>query len=119
MHRGQLAVLPVGENRSAERRIVNLAASLREEGANLLEVEVRDLSASGFCIAGALALDEGSYVWLKLPGLEPKSAQLVWSKGEEAGFEFANPLHQEVLEMLATPSPRGPPKRHFGVQAGR
>ena len=42
MSKGQLAILPVGEGRSAERRIVNLAARLREPGASIAEAEVRE-----------------------------------------------------------------------------
>jgi hypothetical protein len=37
--KGQLAILPVEEGRKAERRIVNLAARLREPGASVAEVD--------------------------------------------------------------------------------
>ena len=112
---GQLAILPVTEERKAERRIVNLAARLREPGASLQHVEVVNLSSTGFLAQGDLALEIGTQIWLKLPGLEPKSGRVVWVEEGKAGCEFASPLHPADVELIASPPRRrGPPKRHFG-----
>lgn len=116
MRKAHLAILPTPEGRSAERRIVNLAASLREPGASLADAEVVNLSVTGFAAESDASLEPGSHVWLKLPGLEPTNCRVVWVDGRKAGFEFLSPLHPGTLEML-TVSSRKPPKRHFGLGA--
>ena len=107
------------EGRKAERRIVNLAARLREPGASLAEIDVINLSTDGFMAQGEMAIEAGSYVWLKLPGLEPQNSKVVWVEDGKAGFEFANPLHPATLELLVNTSRKAVPKGHFGPQSGR
>jgi hypothetical protein len=117
--RGQLAILPPQEGRKAERRVVNLAARLREPGASVLDIEVINLSTGGFMAEGDVGLEPGCHAWLKMPGLEPQNCRLVWLKDGKAGFEFATPLHPATLEMLASTG-RKPIKRgHFGPQPVR
>ena len=119
MTKGQLAILPVEEGRKAERRIVNLAARLREPGASMAEVDIINLSTDGFMAQGVSAVEAGTHVWLKLPGLEPQNSKVVWVEDDKAGFEFANPLHPATLEQLVSTSRKAVPKGHFGPQAGR
>jgi hypothetical protein len=114
--RGQLAILPVADGRSAERRIVNLAARLREPGATIVDAEVRDLSTDGFMAETALALATGTIVWLKLPGLEPQNSRVAWSEEGKVGCEFATPLHPLTLEMLIKTGKKPMLKGHFGPQ---
>ena len=115
----QLAILPVTEGRSAERRIVNLAARLREPGARVAVAEVQDLSVKGFSARTEIALEPGTSVWLKLPGLEPQNSRVVWYENGKGGFEFATPLHPATLELLVSSGRRAIPRGHFGPQAGR
>ena len=117
MSRAQLAILPVAEGRQAERRIVNLAARLREPGATIVDAEVLNLSTDGFMAETDLKLEPGANVWLKLPGLEPQNSRVVWAEGGKAGFQFATPLHQATIDMLVQASRKPLPKRHFGPQA--
>jgi hypothetical protein len=114
--KGQLAILPVAEGRSAERRIVNLAARLREPGARVVDAEVLDLSTDGYSAVTDLVLDSGTTVWLKLPGLEPQNSRVVWAEDGKAGFQFATPLHPLTLELLVQTARKPTPKRHFGPQ---
>lgn len=116
---GQLAILPVTEGRSVERRIVNLAARLREPGARIAAAEIRDLSVKGFSALTEMPLEAGTFVWLKLPGLEPQNCRVVWIKDGKAGFEFSTPLHPATLELLVSAGRRVIPKGHFGVQPRR
>lgn len=116
MSKGQLAILPLPDGRMAERRIVNLAARLREPGATIADAEVLDLSTDGYMAVTDLALDAGATVWLKLPGLEPQNSRVVWAEGGKAGFQFATPLHQATIDMIVQASRRPLPKRHFGPQ---
>jgi hypothetical protein len=114
--RAQLAILPVPEGRSAERRIVNLAARLRDPGATLVEAEVRDLSTDGFMAETSLALETGAIVWLKLPGLEPQNSRVAWAEEGRIGCQFATPLHPLTLEMLVKTTRKPALKGHFGPQ---
>lgn len=114
MHKGQLAVLPAAEGRRAERRIVNLAASLREEGATVADAEVLNLSTHGFMAQSDLPLQAGQYLFLKLPGVEAMSCKVVWVEDGNAGFEFTSPLHPATLDQLTAASRKAPPRHHFG-----
>ncbi|HEV2816866.1 MAG TPA: hypothetical protein VGW40_06555 [Allosphingosinicella sp.] len=116
MSKGQLAILPLPDGRTAERRIVNLAARLREPGAKIADAEVLDLSTDGYMAVCELVLEPGTTVWLKLPGLEPQNSRVVWAEGGRTGFQFATPLHAATLELLVRTSRPAIPKRHFGPQ---
>ena len=109
----ELSKLPISEGRKAERRIVNLAAALREEGASTSVVQVLDLSIGGYKVQSATPLEEGSEVWLKLPGFEAKRSHVVWVKGDEAGCEFENELHPAELQIMTAPPRRGPVRNLF------
>jgi hypothetical protein len=117
VRKAQLAILPTPEGRKAERRVVNLAASLREPGASLADAEVVNLSTTGFAADTKAVLEVGAHVWLKLPGLEPTNSRVVWIDGEKAGFEFVTPLHSATLDLVLAASRKPMVKRHFGVGA--
>ena len=114
MHKGQLAKLPTADGRRAERRVVNLAASLREPGASVADAEVLDLSVDGFKAASTMPLEAGGTVWLKLPGIEAHKCLVVWVDGDKAGFKFATPLHQSDLDQLVESARKPIPRGHFG-----
>lgn len=114
MHKGQLAKLPVTEGRRAERRVLNLAASMREPGASVADAEVINLSVDGFSAASDMPLEVGSPVWLKLPGLEAAKCVVVWVEEGKAGFKFASPLHDSDLAQLVAENRKAPPRNHFG-----
>ena len=114
--KGQLAFLPVAEGRSAERRIVNLAARLREPGATVVDADVMNLSTDGFMAMTRLALEPGVTAWLKLPGLEPQQSRVVWTEDGKTGFQFTTPIHPATLDMLVQGHRKPVPKRHFGPQ---
>lgn len=116
MSRAQLAILPVSEGRQAERRVVNLAARLREPGATIVDAEVVNLSTDGFMAESELKLEPGANVWLKLPGLEPQNSCCVWIEEGKAGFQFASPLHPATVEMLSEANRKAPVRGHFGAQ---
>jgi len=114
MHKGQLAKLPSAEGRRAERRIVNLAASLREPGAAVVDAEILNLSTDGFMASSDLPLETGNHVFLKLPGMEAQKCQVVWIEDGKAGFQFTTPLHPAIIGQLTDNERKGPPKNHFG-----
>jgi hypothetical protein len=112
----QLAILPMMEGRSAERRIVNLAARLREPGARIADAEVMNLSSDGFMAVTDLPLETGASAWLKVAGLSPKCARVVWTEDGKIGFQFVEPLHPATLDLIVTISRKPIPKGHFGSQ---
>ena len=109
----ELSQIPISDGRKAERRIVNLAAALREEGARSAAVVVVDISVGGFKAEAEEPIEEGSEVWLKLPGLEAKRSRVVWTKGRDIGCEFEWPLHPKELDSIVAPAPRRIPKGVF------
>jgi hypothetical protein len=111
-----LAILPVAEGRQAERRVVNLAARLREPGATIVDAEVLNLSTDGYMAETDLKLETGTNVWLKLAGLEPQNSRCVWVEEGKAGFQFATQLHPATVEMLAEANRKPPIRGHFGAQ---
>ncbi|HEX2763051.1 MAG TPA: PilZ domain-containing protein [Allosphingosinicella sp.] len=102
----ELSQLPISDGRKAERRIVNLAAALREDGARSTKIVLRDISVGGFKAEVESPLEHGAEVWLKLPGLEPRRSRVVWGEGNVVGCEFEWPLHARELEVIVAPAPR-------------
>ena len=102
----ELSQLPIGDGRKAERRIVNIAAALREEGAKRLTVTVIDIAVGGFKCEAPEPLEEGAEVWLKLSGCEAKRSRVIWTRDKEAGCEFETPFHPRDLEAAVAPAPR-------------
>lgn len=116
MRLGQLAKLATTEGRRAERRVVNMAARLREPGASVAVAGIVNLSTDGFMAETDMPLETGAELWLKLPDLEPQSCRVVWIEDGKAGFEFAVPLHPATLDSLVAAG-RKPIRRHFGPLA--
>jgi hypothetical protein len=102
----ELSQLPISDGRKAERRIVNLAAALREEGAKTTPIVVLDISVGGFKAEASEPIEIGTEVWLKLPGFEVKRSRVVWTREKDVGCEFENPLHPRELELVVAPKPR-------------
>jgi hypothetical protein len=102
----ELSQLPINDGRKAARRIVNIAAALREEGAKTATIVVLDISIGGFKCESPEPLEEGAEVWLKFPGYEAKRSRVIWARGNEAGCEFEAPLHTRDLEGIVAPAPR-------------
>jgi hypothetical protein len=104
--KAELSQFPIADGRKAERRIVNIAAALREEGVTTAEVTVLDVSVGGFRAEVAEDFEEGTEVWLKLPGVEVRRSRVVWVRGRDIGCEFQFPLHERDLDLLAPAKPR-------------
>ena len=88
------------KGRKSQRVALALGAGLRQRGGTGVAVEILDLSTDGFRASTHLALEPGTDVWLRLPGLEPYQAQVAWAKGQYVGCAFARPLHPAVLDMI-------------------
>ena len=91
---------PRRKGRRVERVTVELGAGLRQRGASGVSVQIMDLSTDGFKVATHLELYDGTDVWLRLPGLEPCHARVIWAEGHFVGCAFVRPLHPAVLQMI-------------------
>ena len=91
---------PQRKGRRVDRVAIDLGAGLRQRGASGVSVQITDLSTDGFRVATHLELYPGTDVWLRLPGLEPCHAKVVWSEGHFIGCAFERQLHPAVLEMI-------------------
>jgi hypothetical protein len=87
-------------SRKSERVTLDMGAGLRQRGGTGVAIQIMDLSVDGFRASTPLNLAKGTDVWLRLPGLEPYQAKVVWAKGNFIGCAFERPLHPAVLDMI-------------------
>ncbi|MEP7221358.1 MAG: PilZ domain-containing protein [Novosphingobium sp.] len=94
--------------RRAERVAFDLMARYRLwafRGTTIL----KDMTPYGARIEGLSDLRLGDEITLMLPGLQPKTATIVWASGRSAGVEFDHPLHNEVFRSLTKDYARSRP----------
>jgi hypothetical protein len=87
-------------SRKSERVSLAMGAGLRQRGGTGVAIQIMDLSVDGFRASTHLNLAKGTDVWLRLPGLEPYQARVMWAKGNFIGCAFERPLHPAVLDMI-------------------
>jgi hypothetical protein len=63
-----------------------------------------DLSETGFQLAWLPEYDASKPVKIRIPGIEPLTAEIRWTRGKRIGCEFASPLHVAVFEHLVRAS---------------
>ena len=88
--------------RIAARRRVAIRAIVREAGSARIDIDVVDLSASGFRFHSYYAFAEGARLFLSIPTLQPLEAFVAWRSANEFGCKFVKPLHAAVFETIAT-----------------
>lgn len=91
-------------SRKSTRVTLEMGAGLRQRGGTGVSIQIVDLSTDGFRASTHLNLAKGTDVWLRLPGLEPYQAKVMWAKGNFIGCAFERPLHPAVLEMVVKKS---------------
>jgi hypothetical protein len=98
---------PSQDRRIALRRAVRMPAHLRDRNQTRFELEMIDLSASGFRATTNFALHPGTFVTLTLPGLAPIEAVVAWRERFDYGCTFLRPLHAAVHEHVLDLAARG------------
>lgn len=88
------------EARHALRKAVKMRAHLRDRGNTRFEIDVVDLSTTGFRAQTAFTLWPGTTVWLTLPGLAALEAVVAWRDKYRYGCAFAQPLHPAVFDHI-------------------
>ena len=81
------------QGRRAERATVRARARYREAGFNPFDVELFDLSSTGFRMITFSRPQIGKQIWVNLPGLQPLEAVIRRADGNSFGCEFVYPLH--------------------------
>jgi hypothetical protein len=88
------------DGRRAERLGVTFKAGLREHGLTKFEIKVIDLSVTGFRCETSFTLNQGTRVWLSIPGLAGLEAKVAWRDGFRYGCAFIGQLHPAVLDHI-------------------
>lgn len=89
------------EARAAERRRVHLRALVREAGSARIDIDLVDLSATGFRFESFHGFAVGARVFLTIPTLEPLEAVVAWRGATAFGCRFLSPLHPAVFATIA------------------
>jgi hypothetical protein len=88
------------DDRCAPRSRLVIPSKLRRNGARAAQTLVLDLSLAGFSALASARLAQGSKVFLTLPGLEPREAEVVWWHAGLVGCAFSNLLTQRDHDAL-------------------
>jgi PilZ domain len=89
------------ECRRAARRRVRIRALVREAGSSRIDIDVVDLSPSGFRFESFYRFAPGARVFLSIPSLQPLEAVIAWRGGNTYGCQLVKPLHKAVFETIA------------------
>lgn len=89
-----------GNARAADRRAVGFKAHLRESGGSRLDVDVQDLSRTGFRIDSVYGIAVGRRVHLTIPSFAPLEAEVAWREKSAYGCRFLQPLHPAVFDTI-------------------
>lgn len=88
----------VTKRRSRRHRIDVKGEVKRPKSVRVVDAPLFDLSAEGCKLALTEPLRPGTFVFLKIAGLELWPAEVVWSDGQFAGVEFQRPLSNYVVD---------------------
>lgn len=90
------------EHRQTMRLDVRFHAGLREPGsAQKFEVDVIDLSMTGFRFETSFTIRPGAKVFVTIPGMNTLEATVHWARGYIYGAQFDQPLYAAVFDMIA------------------
>ena len=94
------------EDRAASRSAVSIRAQVRIMGTDRLEIDVTDLSCTGFQIETIYRIQPNATIWLKIPGMAGLEATVKWNRRHAYGCAFVRPLHAAVFDhIVALASP--------------
>ena len=91
------------ERRRVERLALRLTATLRDGRNSRVRARVIDMSTHGCRIECSATVEDGSWIWLGIAGLDTQYCRVVWHCQEFVGLEFERP------DMIASniPGPEG------------
>lgn len=91
----------LAEARAAHRRRVNIRALVREAGTARVDIDLVNLSATGFRFESYYGFAVGARVFLTIPTLQPLEAVVAWRGDHAFGCRFLAPLHPAVFDTIA------------------
>ncbi|MBL0925278.1 MAG: PilZ domain-containing protein, partial [Sphingomonadaceae bacterium] len=98
----------ISNQREYRRGDVSITADIREHGGGRQQVEVVDLSQSGFRMRTGSFIPQDKVIFLTLPGYNPLRARIAWHEREVYGCEFVQRLHEAIYDNILQKYP------HFG-----
>jgi hypothetical protein len=88
------------DRRRVERSALRLNATMRDGRSSRVSARVIDMSTHGCRIACTAKVDDDSWVWLAIAGLDTQYCRVVWHCEEFIGLEFEKPLAEPVFDKL-------------------
>ena len=88
------------DRRRSPRAPVSLDAQLGQGGLGRALCKVVDLSVGGARLQTYSALRRDTTIWLTLPGIGPRAADIMWADDYSAGCRFRESLTPEQLAPL-------------------
>jgi len=88
------------ERRRVGRLGLRLTATMRDGTKSRVRVRVIDMSTHGCRIECSSSVDDDSWIWLSIAGLETQFCRVAWHCQEFVGLEFEKPLSEAVFERL-------------------
>ncbi len=88
------------DRRRVERLALRLNATMRDSTRSRVRARVIDMSSRGCRIECTTPVEDDSWVWLSIAGLENQFCRVVWHHEEFIGLEFEKPLSDAVFERL-------------------
>jgi hypothetical protein len=98
----------VEDRRKVERLALRLNATMRDGTKSRVRARVIDMSTHGCRIECTTQVEDDSWVWLAIAGLETQFCRVVWHCQEFIGLEFERPLSDAVFEKLLADQDRLP-----------
>lgn len=98
-------------HRHFERGEVSITASIREHGGGRQQVDIVDLSRSGFRMKTGSLIPEDRIIFLTLPGYNPLEARIAWHESEIYGCKFVQQLHEAIYDHILQTYPGFGPRR--------
>jgi hypothetical protein len=89
-----------GERRRVLRLALRLTATMRDGRNSRVRARVIDMSTQGCRIECTSPVDDNSWLWLSIAGLETQYCRVVWHCEEFIGLEFERPLSDAVFNKL-------------------
>jgi hypothetical protein len=96
------------ERRRVERLALRLNATLRDGTKSRVRARVIDMSTRGCRVECTTIVEDDTWVWLAIAGLETQFCRVAWHCQEFIGLEFERPLSDAVFEKLLASQERLP-----------
>lgn len=88
------------ERRRVLRLALRLTATMRDGRNSRVRARVIDMSTNGCRIECTSKVEDNSWIWLSIAGLETQYCRVVWHCEEFIGLEFERPLSEAVFNKL-------------------